>query len=98
MCNCSCGKFTEGKKELKKLMQNSSSGTENLDLLAAKLETISKNQTDKGSAKELLHEHYRSVASKCCFIVFAAAMGSYGLFLDTSGDSRQSFMEPLYDK
>ena len=50
----------------------------------------------KGNASELLQARYRPVALKCSFIIFSAAMGSMGMFLDASGDSSQLLVTNLW--
>ena len=58
--------------------------------------SILKTAEVKGNASELLQAHYRPVALKCSFLIFAGAMGSLGMFLDTSGNSSQLLTTNLW--
>ena len=92
------GKFNEGKKELKSLMQRANADVTQLEELSHKMETISSSSSasNRGNASDLLKPHYRPVALKCSFLVFAGAMGSMGMFLDSSGDASKLLINNVW--
>ena len=96
--NFRAGNFKRGRSSLKQLMRRTNTPLSNLDEIAERLTSVSEAQdTDEGSSIfNLFNQNYRRVTFMCYFCMFAACMGSLGVFLDTSNDPQMLLVDNLW--
>ena len=96
ICSCfSVKDYKNGRKTIKRFMEQSGVGTENLDELCQKLEEISESEeTEKSSISSLLTPLYRPSTIGCVMIMLAANLSAICLFLG-SGEPERLLIDNL---
>jgi len=83
-------KYDEGKAVLKRFMTQTNTPLTELDALSDKLVRVSESQKSASDSKlstlQLFTPEFRIVTFMCFLTMFAACLGSVGMFLDSSGE------------